>query len=213
MRSSGEIRSYLADQMNAALRRPGMYGGEIALRLLFATLAHVERLDARWEAELDLLRARGLFTSTGVTGALDGVLPDGRSQDGAIASVYAEIAARFGWLVPDRGLSAAEQSALVQQAADWAGDDRTLGEVLSTWGAPSVWLGGKNPLYPKTLAYLVDDPQAPLVCFHLWNQIEPREGPGLNPVFPEPMMLAVRLGHGPLSTTLTFTPEGQRRRP
>ncbi|MDP4502035.1 hypothetical protein [Nonomuraea turcica] len=33
-RSSAEIRAYLKAQLNEALRRPGMFGGEIALRLL-----------------------------------------------------------------------------------------------------------------------------------------------------------------------------------
>lgn len=39
-RSCAEIRSHLKDRLNQALRRPGMFGGETALRLIFDHLAH-----------------------------------------------------------------------------------------------------------------------------------------------------------------------------
>ena len=86
-------------------------------------------------------------------------------------------------------------------------------EVVDTWGQPSAWLGGTNDLYPKTLAYAVDDRQAPLVCFHLWNRIEPTPESPVAGAFPQPMLLAVRQGAGRFEETLTFTPEGLRRRP
>jgi hypothetical protein len=34
---------------------------------------------------------------------------------------------------------------------------------------PSVLCGGTNPLYGKTLGYLTEAPEEPMVFFHLWN--------------------------------------------
>ncbi|TMR10810.1 hypothetical protein ETD86_38000 [Nonomuraea turkmeniaca] len=44
-RSSAEIRAYLKTRLNQALRRPGMFGGEMALRLLLDHLAYAEHQD------------------------------------------------------------------------------------------------------------------------------------------------------------------------
>jgi hypothetical protein len=165
------------------------------------------------KAERALLRSRGAFTSIGVPGAFAYVLPEGRRDHAAVASVYAEAAQRFGWLRVDRVLTRSEPLALVERADQWAANDRSLNDVLDTWGEPSAWLGGTNNLYPKTLAYAVDDKEAPLVCFHLWNRIEPAPESPVAGVFAEPMLLVVRHGVGPFEDTLTFTPEGVRRRP
>ena len=44
-RSPSEIRGYLVDRLNQALRRPGMFGGEMALRLILDHLVYAERQD------------------------------------------------------------------------------------------------------------------------------------------------------------------------
>ncbi|WP_174361945.1 hypothetical protein [Nocardia brevicatena] len=48
-RSATEIRDYLVGRLNSALRRPGMFGGEIALRLLLDHLVYAEHQDHAWE--------------------------------------------------------------------------------------------------------------------------------------------------------------------
>lgn len=74
-RSSAEIRAHLKDHLNQALRRPGMFGGETALRLLFDHLAYAEHQETEWARALQSLKARGAFNGLGVTGALATVLP------------------------------------------------------------------------------------------------------------------------------------------
>jgi hypothetical protein len=64
-----------------------MYGGEVALRMVFFHLAHVERCEDRWFARQQEWKARGAFTSTGVTGAFASSIP-GHYEYG-VASVYA----------------------------------------------------------------------------------------------------------------------------
>jgi hypothetical protein len=101
-------------------------------------------------------------------GAYSNILPANALRD-ATASVYAEIAHRLGWLELDRALSAAEFQRLNADVGGWARQDRTLPEVLETFGPPSLWIGGTNRFYPKTLAYTTAHCGDDLICFHLWN--------------------------------------------
>ncbi|MEU1086695.1 hypothetical protein ACFYPN_28790 [Streptomyces sp. NPDC005576] len=90
--------------------------------------------------------------------------------------------------------------------------ERTWADVTAEFGPPSVLFGGSNPLHGKTLGYLREDPQRPMVFFHLWNGVEP--GAASWPSKHEqPLLLAVRLGRGSFHESLIFTPEGERRRP
>ncbi|SDL30025.1 hypothetical protein SAMN05421806_1266 [Streptomyces indicus] len=129
-----------------------------------------------------------------------------------MASVYAEFALRRGWLRPDRVLADDEYEALKGRVRQWAGEDRTWADVTAEFGSPCVLFGGTNPRYGKTLGYLSEDLEQPMVVFHLWNG----SAPGAEPWPPEheqPLLLAVRYGEGPFRQTFTFTPEGLRRKP
>lgn len=203
-----EARRHHREQVNAVLRRPGMYGrDEMAELLLLRAMAAVDGSSTRWNAEFDGLRDRHAFTATGVEGAYRNVLPADALRD-ATASVYADIAHRCGWLDLDRALSAAEYQGLAADIEDWLAEDRTLSEVLDRYGAPSLWIGGVNPFFPKTLCYATDSPDDELICIHLWNTTA-----GLEGVFPEPVVLAVRHRSGDFPGSFSFTPEGCRRRP
>jgi len=204
-----EARRHHLKQVNSVLRRPGMYGNdEIPERLLLEAMAAVDGSLARWRAEWDRLRDSDAFTATGVKGAYSDILPADALRD-ATASVYAEIAHRLGWLELDRALSAAEYQQLTADIAWWVTQDRTLSEVMETFGPPSLWIGGTNPYFPKTLVYTTADRDDGLICLHLWNAF----ATGSRRVHPEPVVLAVRHRPGPFPDAFSFTPEGQRRRP
>lgn len=85
-------------------------------------------------------------------------------------------------------------------------------DATSEFGAPGVLFGGNNPLYGKTLGYLSEDPERPMVIFHLWNG-SPPGAESWPPEHEQPLLLAVRYGEGPFRQSFTFTPEGQRRKP
>ena len=192
-----------------------MYGrDELAERLLLEAMAAVDGCLAQWRAECDVGYAdRGAFTATGVMGAYSNVLPANSLRDAA-ASVYAEIAHRLGWLYLDRALSKSEYSLLAADIDGWAAPDRTLSEVIETFGAPSLWIGGTNPFFPKTLAYTTADLDDDLICIHLWNAFaNAAPDTGLHGVCPEPAVLAVRHRPGNFPDSFTFTPEGSRHRP
>ncbi|MBQ0989567.1 hypothetical protein [Micromonospora sp. H61] len=132
----------------------------------------------------------------------------------ATASVYAEIAHRLGWLELERALSEAEYEQLHADVSSWLSRDRVLREVIETFGPPSLWIGGTNPFYPKTLAYTTADRDRDLICIHRWNAFANSAAEtGLRGVHPEPALLAVRHRSGKFPDSFSITPEGQRRRP
>ena len=147
-RSLDEVREYQVTRLNHALRRPGMWGGEIALRLLMDAVAFVDGLDEVWQAECEQLRARGAVNPLGVRGAFSEILPEYR-DDGAMASVYADIAWRHGWLKVDRTLSADDFQRLRDEATRWCAQDRYLDEVLVELGAPPCCSAVAIPVIPR----------------------------------------------------------------
>ncbi|MEU9094255.1 hypothetical protein ACIOEW_19495 [Streptomyces sp. NPDC087901] len=206
-----EIHAHLIDQFNHVLRSPETFGGEVSLHVLIRNLLFVERRPEAFALQRQAWIDSRTLTATGVIGAYRELIP-GRSYDDGMASVYAEFAQRCGWLESDRLLTPAEYEALKSSVRPWAGKDRTWPDVTAAFGPPSVLLGGDNPLYGKTLGYLSEDTEQPMVVFHLWNG----SAPGTDswpPEHEQPLLLAVRFGDGPFRETFTFTPEGERRRP
>nr|WP_062335671.1 hypothetical protein [Herbidospora sakaeratensis] len=210
-RSAEEIRGYLVAQLNDALRRPGLYGNEIALHVLFDHYAYVEGREDVWKAEIEAMRERGAFAPTGVQGAIRYVfgIPDGEPADEhAVASVYAEFARSQGWLRTDRSLTADEYASMRDDLAVVCDGDRTFTEVRDRFGVPSVFIGGSNSRFGKTLGYCSEDVADPMVFFHFWNGRGPA---GEWAMYEEPALLAARCGTGRFGDTFTFTPIGASR--
>jgi hypothetical protein len=206
----GDIRDYLLQQLNSALRRSGMFGGESALRLYLNAIAFVDGCEQLWAEDMIKLQSRGAFVSTGVSGAVELVLGD-RAED-VMASVYAEIAHRHGWLTLDNTLSRVDYDHLRNRMQSWCARDRSHSDILADVGPPSMLLGGSNPLYPKTLAYGTTHIDDPLIFFHLWNGIEPGASATWPPDHPEPLLLAIRYDGARFIDGFTFTPRGAARR-
>jgi hypothetical protein len=203
-RDAEAIRGYLVDQLNIAVRRPATLGGEPALLVLGDILGYAEGSHEEWRNDLRELRPRGLANAGGVQGAFATFLPGPHYHDDAVGSVYAEIAHRRRWLRPDRILHPSEYAQLLDRVHLLVTRDHTARELLSLLGPPSVRCGEPAPAAPQTLMYLVNRPEQPAVALHLWNGGQPT-------LFPEPILLAVRTGLGPLRDTLLFTPEGRVR--
>ncbi|MFE5587626.1 hypothetical protein [Kitasatospora sp. NPDC056531] len=209
--SSEEIRTHLVTRLNDALRRPGMWGGELSIRLILDHLLFIERRQEAWGDEQRALEQRKAWTSTGVKGAFQDFLPADHGD--SVASVYAEFAHRQGWLKADRVLNTAEYASMRDTIASWAAHDRVWPDVTSAFGPPSVLIGGTNPSYGKTLGYLTENVSAPMVFFHLWNGTDPGTEPSWPPAHEQPLLLAIRRGDGPFAASFTVTPQGRRRRP
>jgi len=209
-RTAGDIRDYLHRQLNSALRRPEMFGGETALRLYFDAIAFAGCGEQAWAKDLSVLRSREAFASTGVTGAVERVL--GHKAADVMASVYAEIAHRHAWLTLDDNLPEADYDRIRNRLPAWCTQDRSHSEVIAEFGEPSMLIGGSNPLYPKTLAYAAAHADSPLIFFHLWNGTQPGAGTTRPPQHPEPVLLAARCGGMRFADGFIFTPAGSARR-
>ncbi|MEV0680264.1 hypothetical protein AB0I60_27485 [Actinosynnema sp. NPDC050436] len=203
------MREYLIKQVNHALRRPGMYGGETAIRLYLDAAAFAYASEQAVHQALEELRTRRALSAAGVSGAFADLWGD--AHEGAVASVYAEIAHCRGWLQLDRTFTPAEHDELRRGAETWCREDRLLSDILTAFGPPSVLFGGSNPRYPKTLAYSTGRRDDPLLCFHLWNSVSPMSNSS-SAVHAEPVLWAFREGGTQFPDGFTFTPEGSARR-
>jgi hypothetical protein len=85
--------------------------------------------------------------------------------------------------------------------------------VRELFGPPSLLIGGTNPFFGKTLAYLTSHATEPITFFHFWNGSDPQAERARPRIYDEPVLLAVGAGRGAFKDTFTFTPEGGRRRP
>ncbi|MFI2780180.1 hypothetical protein [Streptomyces sp. ALB3] len=209
-RTAQEVLDYLVTHLNGALRRPGTYGGEIAIRLYLDAVAFADASEQEWQQELQDLQTRRGFSATGVRGAFQDLWGD--AHEGAVASVYAETAYRKGWLQLDRTLTSAEHHEMRRVSETWCRKDRLLSDVVTAFGPPSVLFGGSNPNYPKTLAYATGQRNDTLLCFHLWNSFAADQSSSLASVHAEPVLWAFRYGGTLFTDSFTFTPEGSARR-
>lgn len=210
--SREQIRDHLIVKLNNVLRRTSMYGGEGALLTVFDLLFFTEGLGTDWwERQRAAWQARGAFSPLGPKGAFQHLLPG--DVESAVASLYAEVAHKHRWLAADRSLDANEYTALRSGVGAWAGKDRTHTDVLDAYGPPSILFGGTSPRYPKTIGYLTEHADDPLVFFHLGNEAQPSSRPAWPPPYNEAVLFAVRCGTGAFQRSFVFTPLGQRLRP
>jgi hypothetical protein len=63
-RTAEEMRNYLLTQLNSALRRPGMYGGEVAIRLFWDAVAFADDREHAWGGQARRGRQRLPLAST-----------------------------------------------------------------------------------------------------------------------------------------------------
>lgn len=197
----GTLRDYLIRQLNFALRKPGMAGGEIVIRVNCDALAFADSGDGSWREAERALQARGAFTATGTTGAFLRLL--GVTSDDYMASVYAEVAHERGWLILDRAISGTEYDRIRGTISQWCTRDRSQADIVDEFGSPSAVLGRTRPHDTKTFVYGTARAEDPLVLFHLWNEGGiPEEGSA------GPVLLAARRDGEGFAEGFVFTPSG-----
>ena len=165
-RSVDETWARSQSRFNRALRRPGMYGGQVVLLEMLLDLAWADRLEEelnRWGARLV---ERSMWTSTGVLGAFERLAP-GLNVENGTASVFADIASSFHWLELDRDLDAPHYWRIRNESEELiAGTDITVDGIVERYGEPSVVIGGSRG---RALGFVDSSGKHPTVWFYESN--------------------------------------------
>lgn len=212
------LAEHVLDQFNSAIRRLGMYGGQMSLLLYADVLAKAYGQSEQWEEHLAGWRKNGTMNELHVAGPVTEMFGD--ADTAVIGSVWAQAALDFGWLDLGRVLTAQEYSRARAAIPELCSEDRSLTYVIQTFGRPSVRCGGGNPRYPSTWLYAGPDPEEPLICCHFAGEKEAisvppgTTGGSLAQLSDEqlnerPSLLAVRVGRGPLLGQFSLTPRGR----
>lgn len=207
MRTAEEIRERLLGTLDAAVRRPLMYGGadacvQIVLWNLVDALCFIDERDAEAAAIRDNLARRGLFCSTGIVGAFRGRIRNVDDFSSEVASVWAELADRFGYLKLARRLEAGEWRRLrAGLRCLCQTTDLTARDVRERFGEPSL-------VSLSVYSYAPREPGAQWVHFDFFDP------GGTYGRRAEYRLRDARLPASTLSRSLVFTPFGARfRRP
>lgn len=202
MRTAQEIRAHFVELLEAAVRRPGMFLGEVLLREFVESLAFIDGDDAGWAGMERWFRDRGLWSTTGVAGRFRRRLGSEAYREAAghafvddqVASVYAELAYGRGLLRIDRLLDAARLDLLATE--ELPGGIVHPSTLVERNGAPS--LGRTASTWPTTLTYASADPSRPFVSFDFWGDAKR-----------EPVLVARRSHRTSLADDMTLTPAGE----
>ena len=140
-RTISEVRARFIERLNAALLRPGMFGGELTLRVVLDDLAWLDGQEAVRPGINETLRAAGAWSPIGVSGVFMQMFGRGTAEHhGAVGLIYADVAHAWGYLRPQRTLTDQEYSGLRRRARPWtASADRTVPDLVRAFGQPSLW--------------------------------------------------------------------------
>jgi hypothetical protein len=206
MRSVEQVRTRLLERLQAAVRRPRMWGGRDheVHTVLHALLDELCFIDER-EEELDLairgLHSRQLFRSTGIRGAFDEVLRDVPDFSHEVASVFAEIAGWLGYLALARRLPVPEWQLLQEELPSWCQErDRSPTEVTARFGEPSLVSG-------SVACYAPEDPRGGWIFFDFCPGKTGLDEHG-NFFRREDVLRDVRIPAADLTPRFHFTPHG-----
>lgn len=201
MRSAEDIRKRAHEALLALLEVPGMFGVgqgyECIVRAQLDDLAFIDSRETELSHEFELLRQRGPWSQFGTWGALASVFGSRSDFTPQLAAIYAQIAARLGYFVPARRMTAVEWER-AGDVAEWAtAQPRCVDDVKERYGAPSYegnWpgaLGYAGPSDDEWLYFFSDSAQKnpdlellflpPLPQTRRWVDLRPKHDGGASP--------------------------------
>lgn len=162
-RSSKEILRRTRSGLNGAIRRPGMFGGTLAVESLMADMAWGQRRELDLQAAGRQIVSRASWTSTGVEGAFQSLTPDLPALHPAM-SVLSDVCRRLDWLdLDDEPDSARYWRVSNGSAAFVSAKDSVLDDVIAEFGPPSIRIG--NPRRESVIGYAGPKLEHPIVWF------------------------------------------------
>jgi hypothetical protein len=203
--SSASIREYVLENLNHALRRPGMFRGETGLVLYLDIVGFAFGNSNILRRFQDKRHAQKAFDPhDGVSGAFRRLWA--AADDHMVASIYAEEARLQGWLRPGRWLQEAEYNRIAGMIDSWCASDRTLAASADELGLPSLCSGPTTGRWPVTLIFATENLADPMISFYFWNELK-SAGRWL---YDQPVLLGARREAASFPSSFTLTPTGRR---
>jgi hypothetical protein len=140
MEKAAAMRARLIEQIPSMLRRPGMWAnnGQAFERLCLMRLEDLLFLDGLPEVTRAELGVNEKYGSCGVPGPFQEAFGNSIHHYDQVASVYAEIFHRFGYLAPEHLVPAGEWASLLAAAdSAYTGHDARLSAIADAFGPPS----------------------------------------------------------------------------
>lgn len=216
MKNAEQIRLKLIHDLQGCLKRPGMYGGEIAIMTLLGHLSFIDERESDWDKSLEDLRSIGAFRSTGVSGGFESITKQTCPGDSSAASVYALTAFHMGYLSIngkfniERVLTKAEFDDLAGSLTDeFYSSQITNEDIQQLFGVPSLrW--GTNDFYPCIYLYLDDSTQTRFCYFDCWANLtsDPETNITSGRYGPKPILRNTRLPAETFKEQFRFTQFG-----
>jgi hypothetical protein len=205
VRSAEELRRHWLDLVPVMFARSGMFastGREMQLAAA-AMLANLTFLDERDDECRDATDGLGRYGKFGVCGPFMTIFGAERRCVPEVASVYAEVFHRFGYLAVDRFVTVA-----VDDLRYWVGErDVRRSEVEATFGPPSLVVD------KRVLCYAPEDGSG-WVFFDCWQERVERYAAGQFEVVVEddPLVRDIRVPAGTFEDGLILTLFGRALR-
>ncbi|WP_165229266.1 hypothetical protein [Aquisphaera insulae] len=147
MRTIHDVRTRHLDTLRQAVQRPGLFGGtdlgvELVMQGLLRDLCFIDEREGELQAAMDGLVARGQFNSMAVRGSFLQHVDNRGTYADEVASVYAAVAHRLGYLAVDATLPDADfRRLLLALHAGCRDRDWTAAEVVTRFGRPGLRIG------------------------------------------------------------------------
>jgi hypothetical protein len=144
MDKAAAMRARLIEQVSQMLQRPGMYAvhDQDLEALCWLRLSDLRFLDDLPQPSRDELGLTDKYRSCGIPGPFRETFGNELRYYNEVASVYAEIFHRYGYLIPERLVSDHEWPGLLTAAESAYGKaDTRLSEIVDAFGPPSFKVG------------------------------------------------------------------------
>lgn len=212
MGKAAAMRARLIEQISRMLQRPGMYAThdqdfEVMCQMRLGDLRFLDGLPELTRNDLGL---SSKCRSCGISGPFREVFGKETRCYNEVASVYAEIFHRYGYLAIDRLVSDNEWTALLSEAdSAYTEGDTRLSEIVDAFGPPSFRIG-------RWLLCYAPEEGTGWVFFdesdYMPDVYDPESGRFTSGYPENPLLRSIRLPGADFEQSLRLSPRGEALR-
>ncbi len=201
MRTIEAVKANYTKILARALKRPGMYLGESLISEYLQLLCFIDEKEELYKCELDKFVKKGTKSNSGVAGAFEMILGKYQRDAHDVASIYAELAFKLGYLKLTHFLTNLEYSTACKRSDSLSKKDWTTLGIIDELGTPSWSNCNPNRHYSCTFVYTTENPIEQWIFFDFWNDFSKIE---THP----PQLRNIRIPSNKFKNSFKFTPFG-----